>query len=94
MTLHAFMWNGSVDGLSSCVINNMPLDHIIFGTFFGTNLSVEFLSFCFMYLCICLCFLCIVICMHNFHSAHIFIVYNSAICSKPFNILFLMVILF
>ena len=29
------------------------------------------------YLCICVCLLCTVVCMHNFHSAHIFIVYNS-----------------
>ena len=27
-------------------------------------------------------------CMHSFHSTHIFIVYNSVICIKPFNILF------
>ena len=40
-----------------------------------------------MYFCICLCLLYIVICMHSFHSAHIFIVYNSVICTKSFNIL-------
>ena len=38
------MWNGSVDELSSCVINNMSLHHVILGPFFRTNLSVEFLS--------------------------------------------------
>ena len=60
-----------------------------FGTFFRTNLPVDYLSFfCFLYLYICLCFLCIVICMHSFHSADIFIVYNSVICTNPFNNVF------
>ena len=55
---------------------------------FGTDLPVDFFSsFCFMYLCIGLCFLCIVICMNGFYSAHIFIVYNCVMCTKPFNIL-------
>ena len=31
---------------------------------------------------LCLCFLCIVICMHSFHSAHIFIVCISVICTN------------
>ena len=58
--------------ISSCVLNNIPLDHVIFGTFFGTNLTVEFICFfCFLYLRICVCLLCIVICMHSFHCAHI-----------------------
>ena len=50
--------------------------------------QLTFYPFCFKYLYICLCFLCIVICMQSFHSAHIFIVYNSLICTKSFNILF------
>ena len=29
------------------------------------------------------------ICMHSFHSAHLFIVYNSEMCTKTFNILVL-----
>ena len=33
--------------------------------------------FCIVYLYICFCFVCIVICIHSFHSAHIFIVYNN-----------------
>ena len=41
----------------------------------------------FLYLCICLCFLCTVVCMHSVHTAHIFIVCNSVICTKSFNIL-------
>ena len=40
----------------------------------------------FLYLCICL-FVCTVACMHNVHTAHIFIVYNSMIYIKSFNIL-------
>ena len=32
--------------------------------------------------------------MHSFHSAHIFIIYNSVICTKSFNILFIITILF
>ena len=45
---------------------------------------------CFLYLDLCSCLLCIVICRHSFHSTHIilFIVYNSVLCTKPFNILF------
>ena len=31
--------------------------------------------------------LCTVVCMHNVHIAHIFIVCNSVICTKSFNIL-------
>ena len=34
-----------------------------------------------------LCLLCTVVCMHNVHTAHIFIVCNSVICTKSFNIL-------
>ena len=29
MTVDAAMWNGSVGELSSCVINNIPLDHVL-----------------------------------------------------------------
>ena len=29
MTLDASMWNGAVGELSSCVINKMPLDHVL-----------------------------------------------------------------
>ena len=42
------------------------------------------LLFCFLYLCICLCLVCIVICMHI--SFRTYIVYNSVICTKSFNI--------
>ena len=34
-----------------------------------------------------ICLLCTVVCMNNVHTAHIFIVCNSVICTKPFNIL-------
>ena len=61
--------------------------HVIFGTLFLTNLPVDFFFLFFMYLYIC--FVCIVICMVGFHSAHICIVYNSAICTKSFNVLIL-----
>ena len=65
---------------------------IIFGTIFEQIYQLSFYPFlffilsCFIYLYICLCFLCIVICMHSFHSAHIFIVCNSVMCTKSFNI--------
>ena len=50
------------------------------------NFPVYILTYLmFMYLCLCL--LCTVVCMHNVHSAHIFIVCNSVICTKSFNIL-------
>ena len=52
MTLKA---SGSVDELSSRVINNIPLDNEIFGTFFGTNLPVEFLSFIFLFYVLMYC---------------------------------------
>ena len=29
MTLDAAMWNGAVGELSPCVINNIPLDHVL-----------------------------------------------------------------
>ena len=44
-TLDAAKWNGAGDELSSCVINNIPLDHVIFGTLFGTNLPVDLYPF-------------------------------------------------
>ena len=87
MTSDASMWNGAVAEVASCVINNVLLYYNIRNTF-GLNLHVDFLSFlCCMYLYICLCFICIVIFMHSFHSAHLFILYNSVIYTKSFNIL-------
>ena len=44
--------------------------------------------FMIIYIYICSCFLCIAIYMYSFHSAHVFIVYNSVLCIKSFNILF------
>ena len=35
---------------------------------------------------ICLCLLCTVVCMHNFHSAHIFIVCNMGISYNQVNV--------
>ena len=92
MILDASMRNDSGCNLSSYVINNIPLDHI-----FGTNLPIDFFFYFFLlYLCKCLSFLCIVTFMHSFHSAHIFIVHNSVICTKSFNNLpyFIIVILY
>ena len=59
---------------------------IIFGTLQISSLHYNLVDV-FLYLCTCLCLLCNVVCMHNVHSAHIFIVYNSMICTKSFNIL-------
>ena len=84
MTLDASMWNGSDGEVSSCVINNVPLVHVL-QHFWNKFTRLLFILSCFMYLFICLCFLCVVICMHSFHSAHIFIVYNSVICTHSFN---------
>ena len=55
ITLDASMWNGAVGELSSYVINNIPLDHVLYNiqNTFGTNLPIDFLSLffvCFMYL--------------------------------------------
>ena len=49
MTLEAAKWNCAGGELSSCVMNNIPLHyyHNIRNTF-GTNLPVDFLSFCFV----------------------------------------------
>ena len=53
---------------------------------FGTNLLVVLISICVsMYNLLCLSLLCTMVYMHTFHSAHIFIVYNSVICTKSFN---------
>ena len=38
----------------------------------------------------CICLLCIVICRHSFHSAHLFIVYNTVICTNSYNIVALL----
>ena len=45
-------------------------EHYIFRVYIITYLM-------FLYLCICICLLCTVVCMHNVHTAHIFIVCNS-----------------
>ena len=48
MTLYAAKWNCAGGELSSCVLNNMPLDHVVYHHMrntFGTNLPVDFLSF-------------------------------------------------
>ena len=60
-------------------------DNVHFWNKFTCFLFV-FILFCF--LCIFLYFLCIVICMHNFYSAHIFIVYNSVICNSSHSIFY------
>ena len=52
-------------------------------TIFGTLMFI-FICFMYLYIYIYICLLCIVICMHSFHSAHLFIVFNSVICTKPF----------
>ena len=39
---------------------------------------------------LCICFLCTVVCMYTTDRAHIFIVCNSVICTKSFNILSLL----
>ena len=59
---------------------------IIFGTLLEQIYPLAFYPFL-VYVLICLCFLCTVMCMHSFHSAHIFLVCNSVICTNSFNIL-------
>ena len=59
---------------------------IIFGTLQFSRINYNLFDV-FLYLCICLCLLCTVVCMHNVHTAHIFIVCNSVICTNTFNIL-------
>ena len=82
------MWNGSVDELSLCVINNIPLDHVIFERFLEQiYLMSLYVLFCFLY-----AYFCIGIYMHSFHSPHIFILYNSVLCSKSFNIFYFIII--
>ena len=58
----------------------------MFRTLLEQIYALTFIPF-FVLIIICIYFLCIVICMHSFHSTHIFIVYNSVICTKSFNIL-------
>ena len=51
MTLDAAKWNGAGGELSSCVINNIPLDHVfIFGTLLEQIYQLNFYPFYFMYL--------------------------------------------
>ena len=74
MTLDTIMWNGSVDELSSCVINNIPVDHVIFVTFLEQLylLSLYVFVFCtYVYVCYVLWFAWIVFIQH--------IVYNSVL---------------
>ena len=80
MTLDAAKWNGTGGELSSCVINtSIRPCIIIFGALSEQIYQFTFYPFLFYVLIYMLCFLCIVICMHSFHSAHIFKVYNSVI---------------
>ena len=60
------------------------IGHLLYSEYY--NIPVYIITYLmFLYLCICL--LCTVLCMHNIHTAHVFIVCNSVICTNTFNIL-------
>ena len=84
MIIGAAKWNGTGGELSSCVINTAIRScNIIFGTLseqiYQLTLKKIPCTYIYIYIYICICFLCIVICMHCYHSAYIFKVYNSVI---------------
>ena len=51
------------------------------------NIQFSRLHYNLFYVFVRICLLCTVVCMHNFHSAELFIVCNSVICTNTFNIL-------
>ena len=61
------------------------IGHVLYSEY---NFPVYIITYLmYLYVCICLCVLYTVVCMHNVHTAHIFILCNSVICTKPFNVL-------